>query len=553
MSHSCRSVGRSLLPVGQLARRLAHPRRHLPRAAAQRGTEADARPPRRPPRRRPGDPLLLARLHRHEARGRQRQRGQGHGQDRRRLPARRARHPRPHRDRHPRAAHVLGRARCPSSTRRSRTASSPRRRRSPSTSPSTASSRTRTWTTSPSRRRRASGSPSRSRACGSATRSSTPTSPSSTPSASSWPPPTTAPAARAGRRASVVVPADGTYVVQVRESAYGGNGALRLPPARRHVPAAAGRRPRRRQGRRGGRGHLPRRPAGADQAEGQAARRTPRTSFGLFARTRAASPRRRPFRVSDLGNVIEAEPNDDPRARPRRAELPARLQRRHRRSRATSTSSASRRRRASFDIHCYARRLGSPLDPVMASTALGGGGIAGNDDAIGPDSYFRFTVPEDSEYVISVTDHLRQGRADLRLPRRVHAGRPRLTLSIPKVALFSQERQTVAVPRGNRYATLVTRAAPTSAATWSSGPTELPAGVTSTPRHGRERRRGPGGLRGAGGRAAGRGAGATSARSHADPNAEDRLDLLAVGGAHHRRARASRSTGSTRWTGSRWR
>ena len=38
-----------------------------------------------------------------------------------------------------------------------------------------------------------------------------------------------------------------------------------------------------------------------------------------------------------------------------------------------------------------------------------GGGIVGNDDSRGPDSYFRVTIPADGEYLLSVTDHLQRG------------------------------------------------------------------------------------------------------------------------------------------------
>ena len=88
---------------------------------------------------------------------------------------------------------------------------------------------------------------------------------------------------------------------------------------------------------------------------------------------------------------------------------------------------------------------------------MNGGAILGNDDAIGPDSYFRFAAPADGEYVISVTDHLGKGGPNYFYRIEFTPVKPRLTFSIPKVDIFgySQERQTIAVPRGNRYATLV--------------------------------------------------------------------------------------------------
>src|SRR5262249_37588989 len=98
-----------------------------------------------------------------------------------------------------------------------------------------------------------------------------------------------------------------------------------------------------------------------------------------------------------------------------------------------------------FDVHCYARRLGSPLDPVMILYHFNGGGIVGNDDAVGPDSYFRFTAPEDKEYVISVTDHLGKGGPAHFYRIEFTPVQPRVTLTIPKVDIFgySQERQTI--------------------------------------------------------------------------------------------------------------
>ena len=76
-----------------------------------------------------------------------------------------------------------------------------------------------------------------------------------------------------------------------------------------------------------------------------------------------------------------------------------------------------------FDIHCYARRIRSPLDPVMYLGKKGGGAMLGADDAVGPDSYFRFQAPETAEYVDLAGRPARQGRARLRLPDRGDAGR----------------------------------------------------------------------------------------------------------------------------------
>ena len=54
-----------------------------------------------------------------------------------------------------------------------------------------------------------------------------------------------------------------------------------------------------------------------------------------------------------------------------------------------------------YNIRAWARRLRSPLDPVISIAKKGGGDLASNDDAQNsPDSNLRFTAPEDAEFVI---------------------------------------------------------------------------------------------------------------------------------------------------------
>ena len=64
-------------------------------------------------------------------------------------------------------------------------------------------------------------------------------------------------------------------------------------------------------------------------------------------------------------------------------------------------------------------------------------------------------MPADGEYILRVTDHL--GRGGLEFVYRVEFQpvRPKLTLGIPRVARYSQSRQQIFVPRGNRFGTLI--------------------------------------------------------------------------------------------------
>jgi hypothetical protein len=105
-----------------------------------------------------------------------------------------------------------------------------------------------------------------------------------------------------------------------------------------------------------------------------------------------------------------------------------------------------------IDINCYARRLRSPLDSVIEVFGKNGKSLANNDDAGGPDSYLRFTAPEDGDYVVLVKDQLGRGGPTSTYRLELTRVAPSMSVNIPKVQQFSQDRQTIVVPRGNRYA-----------------------------------------------------------------------------------------------------
>jgi hypothetical protein len=257
--------------------------------------------------------------------------------------------------------------------------------------------------------------------------------------------------------ASIIIPKDGTYVIQVRESSYAGSGACHY---RLHV------------------GTFPRptavMPAGGKLGEEVEVRflgdplgdirqkvKLPKTyqeRFGVFAQDAGGiAPSPNWFRLSEYGNVIEAEPNDThQQATP--FTPPIALNGVISKPGDVDCFRFKAKKGQTFDVNCYARRLGSPLDSVLVIANFGGGAIAANDDTNGPDSYLRFTAPEDKEYVVSVTDHLGKGGPNYFYRIEFTPVQPKLSLTIPKVDIFgySQERQTIAVPRGNRYATLIT-------------------------------------------------------------------------------------------------
>ncbi len=253
---------------------------------------------------------------------------------------------------------------------------------------------------------------------------------------------------------SIVCPEDGTYLIQVRETSYRGNGSSLY---RLHV------------------GTFPR-PLAVIPAGGKAGEEIEVTllgdptgpikqkvklpvkageKFGIHAQDAGGiSPSAIPFRVSEVPNAIEVEPNDDQEKATRTA-FPVAFNGVIEKAGDIDYFRFSAKKGTTYDVHCWARRLGSPLDPVMTLFAAGGGAIVANDDAIGPDSYFRVTFPEDREYCLVISDHLGKGGPNYFYRVEFTPVVASATVSIPKVSLFSQERQTISVPRGGRMATLM--------------------------------------------------------------------------------------------------
>lgn len=252
--------------------------------------------------------------------------------------------------------------------------------------------------------------------------------------------------------ASVVAPEDGQYIIEVRESAYAQGSTYRL-----HV------------------GTFPR-PSAVYPAGGQLGSETEVaflglpsgelkrsvklpaeevSEFGLFAEDEGGiSPTANDFRLFEHGNAFETEPNND-RTTASPVELPLAFNGIIQEPGDVDFFKFSAKKGQSFEVECYARRIRSGLDPVMNLYQADGKSIAGNDDSRGPDSYVRFNVPADGEYVVRITDHLGRGGPDLVYRIEFQPVKPALTLSIPRVERYGQFRQQIFIPRGGRFATLI--------------------------------------------------------------------------------------------------
>lgn len=274
---------------------------------------------------------------------------------------------------------------------------------------------------------------------------------------------------------SIVAPEDGTYVIEVRESAYAAGSTYRL-----HV------------------GTFPRPqvvfPAGGKLGESTEVRflgmpsgelaasitlpDRPVTDFGLFAEDAGGiAPTPNVFRLFEHGNAVEQEPNNElSQATP--AELPLAFNG----VIETEGDVDCFRFRASkdqvFEVECFARRIRSGLDSVMNLYHADGRYITGNDDARGPDSYLRLTIPEDGEYVVRIHDHLGRGAPDLVYRVEFQSVTPSLSLGIPRVERYGQYRQQVFIPQGNRYGTLISANRANFGGDLVLMESQLPPGVT---------------------------------------------------------------------------
>lgn len=260
---------------------------------------------------------------------------------------------------------------------------------------------------------------------------------------------------------SIVVPADGKYVIQVRESSFGGGAQYRLHVGTFPRPTAVI-------------------PAGGKPGEeldvtfvgdpaGPIKQRVklpaaPDHDYRLHCRTPdGISPTGFKFRVANLPSVLDTPAANAPAGAPNGGPAPVAFNGTIAAPGETKYFKFAAKKGQVFDVHCYARRLGSPLDSVMYVSDAGpnnavGATRVGNDDAVGPDSYFRFSAPEDKEYYLWLHDHLKKGGPDYFFRVEVTPVEAKTTTGIPKVDgnnVSNQDRQAVAVPKGNRFATMV--------------------------------------------------------------------------------------------------
>ena len=276
-----------------------------------------------------------------------------------------------------------------------------------------------------------------------------------------------------------VAPADGEYIIEVRETSYGGAGN----PYRLHV------------------GSFPRPsavfPAGGKAEESLEVKfigdaggdftqtfllpQMSRHKFGVFAeRNGLTSPSANIVRVTELQNVIESEPNDDAKtATPSKFDAPVAFNGIIAKKGDADWFRFKAKKGQTLDINVYARRIRSQLDTVLLVADATGKTITSNDDSGGADSYLRFNVPADGEYCLKVTDHLGNGGSDCTYRVELTLVAPEVTTYIADTARYdTQNRKSIVVARGNRFASLMNVRRKDFSGDLEFGLENFPSGVT---------------------------------------------------------------------------
>ncbi len=275
---------------------------------------------------------------------------------------------------------------------------------------------------------------------------------------------------------AIQAPADAAYIIEVRESAYGGSDSCRY---RLHVGTFP--RPR---------AVFP--PGGAPgttlQAQwlgdplgtwtSQILLPTDSGSVGeMFPEdAQGIAPSPLHVRVTELPTVVEVEPNNGVDAATP-AVAPGAWHGVIAEPGDVDCYRFSAQQGDTYDVRVYARDvLRSPLDSVISIILADGAGVGANDDSGGPDSGLRFTAPAAGDYVLMIHDQLMSGGPEFVYRVELAPVAPALNLSLPERIQYVPV--TLSVPRGNRMAMLISAERANFGGPLELAMPNLPAGLT---------------------------------------------------------------------------
>ncbi len=277
---------------------------------------------------------------------------------------------------------------------------------------------------------------------------------------------------------SIRAPEDGTYLIVVRDSSFGGNNdRYRLHVGSYPRPAAVV-------------------PAGG--APGEVVDMTfislngdawiekvqmpsePSEAYPLvMSGEGGTSPSPNFIRVQPMQNVIEKEPNDSFKESTH-GPLPGAFCGLIGEPDDTDYFSFDAKKGQTAQIKVFARSvLRSALDSVMNVYNDKGSRVGGNDDSGGPDSFLEYKIPEDGKYHVAISDHLRGGGPAYAYRIEVKISEPELTLSLPDRRRY--EATPISVAQGNRAAVMINASRKLFGGAIDISGLNLPEGVTVTP------------------------------------------------------------------------
>lgn len=278
---------------------------------------------------------------------------------------------------------------------------------------------------------------------------------------------------------SIEAPADGDYIVEVRDSAYQGRGRYRA-----HI------------------GHYPR-PTAIFPAGGKAGSEVEFTllgdvkgdyktkvalpssgendQFGVFAgKDGLFPPSPNLVRLSPFENVLEKEPNNSNAEATVAGALPVAMNGILETEGDVDFFKFTAKKDQSFQIKVFANSIGSPVDPVLAVYNAKMGGIGSSDDAdASKDARVDFKAPEDGEYYVRVTDMLSRGGKDFVYRIESLVAQPTIDVTMPEMLRRDfQYLKQFNVPQGGYYAMVVNTTRKGVAGDLKFEMPSLPKGVT---------------------------------------------------------------------------
>lgn len=275
---------------------------------------------------------------------------------------------------------------------------------------------------------------------------------------------------------SLIVPEDGRYYIQIRDAAYTGDGRAyyllhigNFPRPLAVVPA-------------GGRPGETLDVTYYGDAAGPFTRQVtlptePRERFGLeVSDDQGIAPSAQPFRLTDLENAIEVEPNNS-RDQATVGPAPGAFNGVIGEPDDFDMFKFTATKGQVFEVEVYARRIRSPLDAVLyVYRADNGQQLAANDDSRGPDSYLRFTAPDDGEFIVGLRDHLNNGGPAYAYRIELTPVAPQIVAKPLDVSRYVQP--TMVVPQGAGFGMVVNVQRQDVGGPVAFRGDDLPAGVT---------------------------------------------------------------------------